>query len=566
VSFANKPWERSARRAVRAVLRRSRAQWKEYRKRRTWLPVVPLWSLVVLIPLAVFLWRLGATEIGLARISLAACLYASATVFFRMASYEGRLYSSPDRTWALHVPVADRQYFDYASLQSLKGSLFVLVAFLMVYAIHADLAQGSPVSWTVIVVGAALQWAAVLAMVAAGLVFWPKPSITPGFLLVMVLFAVVVSPVAAHNIAPILVLLPAGWIHRMVDARLADPGMLAAALTLLALLLGAVVVMWRRLRKSYPAKEIVVLFPEQDMDEEAGQEPAEADTRAELVPNLLGTQDWFAGAQERNQILRGGLAAQPWENAGWIERLAVRWMSPREQALLEFASAVEPDAWTRPWYRAWKWLAAGFVLALIQSILPDWLRWLPLAPPLVAFLSVSPIFGGAWALFQTHAAGLQQTSVHPHYPVGYFETSRVILKMNLARFLAAIPVVLLAGGIAAASSGNAILDGGLFALKVILIAVALQLFLVAAKFSSGTNDTKALSLGTLWLIAVGLFSLSLLVVSLVAFLALSTEGRLDWAAVALGVMAMVSFGFWRFYGRRFERGRIDTVTAPPRLS
>jgi hypothetical protein len=94
-----------------------------------------------------------------------------------------------------------------------------------------------------------------------------------------------------------------------------------------------------------------------------------------------------------------------------------------------------------------------------------------------------PLFGGQWQ-------GLRPIPLIALYPISFGEHTRVMLKCNLLRMLAGLPLCLVFGGICAWISHELIRDGLQLSFKFWLLIVAWQPLAITLLTSASTDDAK----------------------------------------------------------------------------
>jgi hypothetical protein len=247
------------------------------------------------------------------------------------------------------------------------------------------------------------------------------------------------------------------------------------------------------------------------------------------------------------------LAARTPSRRAGLELTVRRVMTRRENAILEWLLG----GW-QSWTAIWGWSAVACLVASVGSLLLPGFSGLWTGLGCLALASAVPLLGGIWPGFEPIRTGGVYCPLLAPYPVGYAEASSVMLKTNLIRFIAVLPLVVLVGS--SLTSGTLTLTA---VMRVLLVVVAAHPAAIVIKFARGTNDLERFRAKCL------AFFLILPAVGLaVVGAGLLVSGSSHWETI-LG-LAMVAGPAWLLllgYGLAYGRPYFDLVrTEPDELS
>ena len=265
---------------------------------------------------------------------------------------------------------------------------------------------------------------------------------------------------------------PPGWVCVLIEPWLESTRTtLVAPFALLASVGVASIFAVRVLRSRFTFWQSPI---EPDIAEEEPPEAAPV-SRVSDVEDAIASRDF--------------LDARDWTGGGFIERTAARWLTPREQRVVDLALTAAPG-WTRRFPYACVFVLAAPSLTWLARGAVSQPGWILALGTLAGLGALTPLFGGGWRTFTLVPLANRATAVCNLWPVGLREMRSCILKLNLVRYLFALPCWLFAGGAAAAALGDAdLFTGVLIAGKCWLLSLALQPFFLACKYSASTNDT-----------------------------------------------------------------------------
>ena len=197
--------------------------------------------------------------------------------------------------------------------------------------------------------------------------------------------------------------------------------------------------------------------------------------------------------------------------------------------------------------------------ALLVLLLPASREFIIFAVAIGCCLGV-PLLGGRWPGFHAAMAGERVMPVYACFPVGYWELSRLMFKVNAVRFAAWLPLIVVAGAAFGFPAWN---NGVAVALALAMIVMVLQPFMIAGHFAYVSDFTKTVNWQKLLVLGTAMVQvLGAIVGGGILFVAPGFLSRL----IALALLAALSLFFWVIYGLLQERGRVDLLAAPRDVS
>lgn len=458
----------------------------------------------------------------------------------RGAGFHRYFYTSTKLATLTLLPLRDGQVFRVLWRgYLLEGAIYVgavLIAYFFLFAFDLVGVWG----W---LAGAVMQVAVVFVCALHVAAWWPSPIwMMTGFLLqVLAVASLFFDNFGSQNEMLLRFLFwssPPGWVHYLVRPEsLSDP-MIWLLLIPLGAVLGLVVFSYRRLAGAFSLEGI----------EWSWHHDPEAEPSAEFAQSSRRP-----GPTEMEDTIRSRffLEAVQWENSGWVERFAARFLSAREKMVVEFLGGE-----TTGWSRGYTWNLVVFGLALVAA-------WF-LAPQGATALFL-PAYFLAMAVFPVLKSeqwrglrgGIDAGAISPlvGYPISFREALNVVLKISIIRTVPGIPMVLtfiLVWGWRGGLSMTAI---SLIMIKVLAVMAAMFPLLVLAPFSGASNDTARYPMFFLLLFVpfLGLIGAC----GLLLFMANSPV----WQAGSVVVMFSANlFLFW-MYRRSYLKGKFDLVRA-----
>ena len=505
-----------------------------------------------------FRWAVPLAATGLAASDAGASLampivlaWSAALMFARAAQIQALFFSHSESTPFCQFPVTESFVFQHASRRLLRSSLWLVadvLFFLATVASRIRPPEAIAESLLLALFAAIGIWAATLG--GAITLVWIRPGFPFGMVsrcafsfgwigIWVATSAKLLTPAAIHAAyESVKWCVPPGWVCVLIEPWLrADRAPFIAPLFLLAGLTVATVTAAHRLRRAF------AFWPphlEPDRSGEAWPDEAPAPRTSEI-------EDAIAS--------RSFLTGRDWTRGGFIERTAARWLTPREQRVMDLALTQAPG-WTRRFLQACllvlaapclAWLARGAVAQ------PGWILGLG---TLAGLGLITPIFGGGWSAFTLVPLAHRATAICNTWPVSLRELRGCVLKLNLTRYLFALPCWLFAGGGGAAFFGDPIYSGVVIAGKCWLLALALQPFFLTFKYSASTNDTSS---GCLFIVAVFALGLAVVAAALTtAMLCLDADKFAQWL-IACAALAILSWLLEMAYRRAWRAQQFDLL-------
>ena len=524
-------WKIEARSARKSAPRTTQNRWR-------WL--VPLLAIGV-----------TATAKG-AALALPILLAWSATLMlFRAAQIQHLFFAHSESTPFSQFPVTEQFVFRHAARRLLRTSLWLGVDVLFFLAAFAVRIQSEAIAESLLLAAACAVgiWAA--AMGGAITLVWIRPGfpfgIISGFALSFGWAGIlIVSSERLFTPASIYTAyesfrwcLPTGWVCLLIEPWLqGNRAPLALPLALLAGLGAASVAAVFSLRRAFT-------FWPPAIESENSNEPPLAEVPVSRVSEV-----------EDAITSRIFLSAQDWTRGEFLERTAARWLTPREHRVMNLA-LILPPGWTAGYpYACLLLIATPTVAWLAQrfgGVRPEWILVLG---TLAGLGIITPLFGGGWTAFDLVAIANRATAVCNVWPVSLRELRGCVLKLNLVRFLFALPCWLCAGASSATFFAAPISQGIIIAGKSWLLVLALQLFFLAFKYSASTNDTSS---GFLFVTLFGAICFSIVAAAGTAvFLSFTAGSFLHWL-IAVAVVALLSWLLETAYRRAWRAQQFDLL-------
>ena len=506
--------------------------------------------------------NLFSSEIPPARVLAAMALASCGFVLILSGGFTELLASSRERTVAVYLPISNDEFFDFAMARTLWRCAMLLAPWTLGCAYAALKTKNSVPA---IVFTTAAGCLGVLQAIALGVMVVARPALQAGkwiiaacFVLALVMFFV--PPLAAGILQTGAFLLPPGWIALAVAYGVAGrhPVALLSLLPAAALFVFA----WRDYRK------IRAIY--RDADFQVGASPFDG-LDSQVVPESAGPEEerepveptWFDMRNEFQVLrMREALLATrlldpgDWSTRGWVEALVGRWLTPREKTLAEFFLGGGPGSgWTDQWLLRAKWALPATVFALPFVPLPGWVA---ICASLVAVLSGAGLLIGSWPGFLAGWSSGLLLPVFAPLPVGYWEVSRMMMKVSLVRVAAWLPILLLGSTLFWLQVSLSLPDALLVSLFTGWALVSVQPVLVAGRFSASTNDSRS---GLLMQAAVA----TLFVGAMCSMIGAGIACIVVRGAVVLLFVPLVPLPAllcWLGYGALYNRGRIDLIKIP----
>jgi hypothetical protein len=200
------------------------------------------------------------------------------------------------------------------------------------------------------------------------------------------------------------------------------------------------------------------------------------------------------GAVDRAESnARETLGETPWQADSMppIERAVWRWLTDREQVVARFLMGDALPTWSRLWVTA---VVVSAVATAVGFLLSGDGRGLTLVIGTLVSAGIAvPLLGGVWlGLTPTHS-GFGFVPLFAFYPIGFGEMIRTIMKANLIRWLAWLPVAIVNAWVVIYCGLGNPRDSTMLmvmALKGLIIVMAVQPLLFMFRLSRGTNDSE----------------------------------------------------------------------------
>lgn len=543
MNFRWREFERRSRGLVRSAVDRSstlRAERKQVRRRiRTQIS----WTWIVRIGLLLAaVLRFGTETASPAEFVTICGLWTLGMTAYRACELHGSLLSAEAISVWGNSPIPDSRIFLRQTEQFLLRSLWTALDFFVVFVAIAAI-QGRPplVTLTVVLVAAA-SWFSITGGGLVVLALTPMKGVrTFSTVVLLTALALLVFTKTPSKLVESMALLftwvpaPALASALLFPSAHPSPISLILPLTLMLALLAAAPLAWRRLFRSYKLPEETLLY---------ACYYANQSTEDSELTQLLRSEAGGVPSALRDGSFQFGLR---WQTLGFAERAFAKLLSSRERLVAEFLTAANP-CWTPGIKRIL------LALLLMPSIAWAGQRFLGQFTPLLimpsAFLLLSAI--GGWNGTAVSPGPGLQPPMYAHYPVGFAEMSRVILKVNLLRLCLVAPFVSVAWILFAHLLELKVAFGGL---KVVLCWTMLLPVFPLLSITPNTNDTRRFSLYA----PASVMAAAVLGAGVAMVLSL----ELKFIAAAFGVGITISSALLAWYARFFNRTRIDLIPLRP---
>jgi len=555
-------FEKGLRRRVRKTVRSSAQLRREYRaanKLRKHYQIQVLARPGLSIGFGILVWQAVEstrhTATGLAAIAL----WGFGFIFLHERRLMTCLYASNDLLALLLLPVAESTIFRWELRKFFRGALWSYFDLLCGYSAVAIWGDFSVWRWLAVIPIAFVAWVEIIALAALCVVRMPRlPNqlISNGLILILFGLFVVGRFVGATVLAivdragPALnVLLPTGWPGSLLEALL--PGGHWEYFVALVPIAGLI---WT-IRNSFARLQLNYQFVEPVRSEVPDRVPGtEAESRPAAGTNKEAPQRVGLTAIEEIIRSRQFLVIPSWPQRGWFEKSLWGWLSVRDRALIEF---VFPNgvSLSAPWKKIFRNLGITCLAAFVAGLVGPVLQY--------SLLALGLFVTGCQVLLRVYANGRAfqpvpcsgvNVPLYAGYAIGFRELANVLIKYSLVQAPLVIAFAAAASVAAFLIVTGSIADGAWFGLKAGGLILTSRLILIAVGFSSGTNDTAFIRLGSLFRLVVLLFLalgyLGLAGTSL--FLPQPSVAWLLWSLAALDAYAFYWVYSWFYRGNCFD--------------
>lgn len=560
-------FEKRLRQDVRGAVKASPQLKREFRnanRRRKHYSLGILGRPALCLLLAMAVWWLCLEQQPVPTGLAAIALWTFGLLFFQVNSLLSLLFAAPDLPALSVLPIEGTTVFRWQLEKFIRRSGWVLVDVFVACSVVARVQEFTVVQWLLILPVAVLAW---LLSVGSALLLasrWPRfPYALVSFALGLLLVAAVilrsfVGPLLLelfNRCTPwMLLVLPTGWPVSLLEALLDSKHALNFSLLIpIGLVLVTLKSSLARLRHHYDFAETTLPEPP-DLLPGVEPEPPPSET-AEAFPRRVGPT-------EIEEIIRSCqfLAAPPWPQRGWLERLLWRWLNERERNLMEMAFAGGPML-TRPWLKTFRTLLIGAIVALVaMQFVPALTAWVLGGILFLTTCKVLWLFLGTGLAFQPVTCGGVNIPFHAGFPVGFRELTRLLAKYSAVQ----LPALMLFTGAGGALVGSILAKsswtmGLVIGIKVAILLFALRFVAAVLSISSVTNDTAHFRMRTITLVVV-------MVGGALTFLVLAGVGLavphagVAWSSVLLA--CLVCFGTFRSYAWFYDANFFDLMNLP----
>lgn len=546
MKLRNRPLERRLWKRIRGEIRRSRDLRKEFKKVRKSYPsrlrtgssLFSLWILPLFLVSNVF--TAGRRPDACL---LALSLLVGAAACFLATSFRANLYWSTDVYVLSHYPVSDHDFFRRQWNKLLRASLWIPLTTAFVFLGVIWISQGPPLSpgqWLMTGGLCLSQWILMLglALFTAKRLLHIRLDLVGFALIGLAILALVSSryvSTMADQIWPWLSVFPPVWINYAFLE-----GVIGNNLTILVLAIPAVCViplfpgLYRSFRETYTPGDVIF-----------GVLPS-ADIVRDMIAESQPVSVTGSGFLERGQLL-----THRWTGVSLMETLCFKWLDRREQDLAAFLTG-ETLSWSSRWQKA-ALIAIASTLLLTVSVK---YAWLAVAGYAISTMMAAPVLGGGWRGIEPVQWGPLSGPLHGNYPVGFWELSRVMLKVNVIRILFWAGVVLVIAALLGwkllhAPGASAVLAGrGLF------ILLAIQPFFIGGRLIGNTSGESRITWRS-FLVATALLAFFLVMVA--GSVCLLAGRHLSIQGLGLVLVTVPSLLAWGLCGWVYTHARYDLL-------
>ncbi len=561
------PFEKALRCRVKQAVRDSpelKRERRAARKIRNRYRVVLVAQTGLFAVLALLVW-LTQLDTGHPVTTLAVItLWGFGLIILRAQALLMTLFASSDIHALILLPIPEPEIFEWQLQKFLRGSFVFLLHFFAGFSVLAWTLNFSPARWIAVPFLAVLSWAVMISAsvhCAARLPRLPYRILSGG--IVVVLFGIIlgreyVGPVLLklldHSASTLNFLLPTGWPVSLFSLLLPNPNWIYLILLIpIAALLWPVKSSLTSLAGLYDYNERIVP-PASDLVPHT--EPTTAIPPVSEQPFRLGPT-----AVEEVIRSRQFLLPFPWHNAGWLENLLWRWLSPREKALSDFvfpSGLVISKQWKILFRNLTISLALAFAAGLTISSAKLWLLGIGLFIIVCHALALLLMTGRAFQLGLNSGVGIP---MYAGLGIGLRELATLLLKCSAVQ----IPLLLLFttvwSTVLVYVRGYPLPFGLWFGAKAGVLLFAGRFIALTFGFSGGTNDTSGFRFRTVGLV-LSMVCLVLLFAGLaVASLFIPNQLR---AAILLLLAIADACAVFGVYGWFYNANRFDLMRLPQR--
>ena len=535
MKFWQRKDEKILRRALRQTLRQHPTVQKLFRKAPKAACHRPLLMLALLFPLGIFLpWigSLGASFLSKFPSPDVLAAYPLAFAFSAWIAANGvhtHLQQATQLDLYKLLPIEPIHCFKHAARSGTIKALLIPTVVTLTFLCFLFKINTQPAAY-------ALSLLHILAMLlTCPYSFWLRrfrPVWKTAPLILLTLFAVTLthsihSPGEAHRINALALLLPNGWVAKVIQAFSQKEW--------------AVCILWLTPLIAASIATVKVFTTER---RQFIHQLLRAD--AAPAPSLKNTDD----LEEETEFLR---------QFGWVESIVKTQVGSERYAILELCAG-QPIHWSTKWKTAGILAVSGTIISFIPVNLAHWIGGIL---GTLAVLRASPVFGGSWAMLQTNAPA--HGAAHPLalYPISLKATIEAALSSNYIRLASALPI----WGLLAIAVGNTS-GATLSSLKAVgMIWASVVAYLPMLTLINITQCGVSCISGKWWRIPVSITLLLCWLVHAIAVFVLavySSTGRMStyyWAGSAL-LITLSSFIFMRINVHQCSGRSFDYLITP----
>jgi hypothetical protein len=346
MKLSSKDLERRLRSAARQEMRLDKAVWKDYQRHRpNWIKRIIRGNYQQVLPYLYFGFVLVMAAVSRGReilVVLGVAIYATATTVFRGMMLRSGALQGYDRAVLVHLPISDESFLRHEVTHSIWSWSRAGIVFFLAYGAALISAGHFRDQIAFAALAAVLQAACGLCLAMLFTAFTPRVLSagvsTPLYLLIFV--CLWLPAPAVQLLWPAVLLTPGGWVSHgfagLTGLANGKPLWFVPAFIMAACLPLAHTALRKRLLYELNAQtldELAKVSTFETSGEDEAQQPGQ------VKPAGPGSDVWKGHF----------LDSANWNRAGWMERVAVKFLSNRQKVVAEFMLGDQLGAWSKRW-------------------------------------------------------------------------------------------------------------------------------------------------------------------------------------------------------------------------
>jgi hypothetical protein len=486
-------------------------------------------------------------EIGMEAQLLFASVFSFVVTMGAAGIFSRSLFSSQDAVVLAHYPFSDEDFIARQVRRMAGSAAVIAITMCAIYLWHGVQQHFGLSQWLIALLLCLAHW--LFSAGAAVVLVWFRPFAPWGRTAFAVCLALIVSmftisgfpklTMAAWQIAKFW---PAHWINYAFSEG-AGKGDFNALLPAAAVML-FIPVARRCLRTMSSDFETGALLLDDVITAERYSELVQCDS------------DPGQGGEEA--CLQAGLSDRVDNgNPGWIEAIVENMLSERERVLLPFLTA-SSSFWTSHWKLSVLFVLVGLFGPVLSPLTPA--AWFSLILTVIGFARGLPVGGGIWHGLSLVQIGTMCETPLAYYPLGYWETTRLMIKVNFIRIIAWLPMFVLVPLVICWQADAPLLTGMRVSGTALYAVLGFQVFVCGFKMydrSSARNMKPIVAILGVPMMLTGL-------ISGVSCLAAMIMAPWWGALLAAAGYVLLGIALWGFFGFLFNNRKTDLFYPVPR--